>query len=103
MITTGLRGRHGAPRRFAGRQRGRAVSYFAKVGRPGPISYHYLPGTIDVFGGPAAREPIGFAHCTNWGDDGPATWRLIIDGRPVEATSILVDREFRPASDVDRQ
>jgi hypothetical protein len=86
MIATGNDGR--APAR---------ALYFARIGRLGPVSYDHVPGSIGVFGTPTDREPIGVAHCTNWGDEGPALWQLIIDGAALPGAWIIVDREFIPA------
>jgi hypothetical protein len=73
------------------------MSYFAKIGRPGPIGYHQVPGSIEVFGSTTDSEPIGIAHCTNWGGHGSALWELTAHGGKLQGLWLLANRTFMPA------
>jgi hypothetical protein len=85
-------------RRVVAQQGEGAMSYFAKVGRAGPIGYHQVPGSIDVFGAVDDSEPIGIAHCINWGGHGAAQWELTVHGSRLPGQYIVIDREFIPVA-----
>jgi hypothetical protein len=81
-------------RRVIARQGEGAMSYFANVVRPGPIGYHQAAGSIAVFGRAADSEPIGIAHCINWGGEGFALWELTVRGGRLEGPWLLADGAF---------
>jgi hypothetical protein len=43
--------------------------------------------------------PIGQADCVTWDDQGRAVWVLTIGGHPIAGRWVIIDREFRPATE----
>jgi hypothetical protein len=78
---------------------GNAIPYFANVTQRGPLKYRDVPGSIGVLEALDQPMPIGQADCITWDENGLAVWALTVGGQPIAGRWVIIDREFRPASD----
>jgi hypothetical protein len=72
---------------------------FANIKQRGLVKYRDVPASVGVLEAPDKFMPIGQADCVTRDDQGRAVWVLTIGGQPIAGWWVIIDREFRPASD----
>jgi hypothetical protein len=75
------------------------MPYHANIIPRGPIRYRDVPGSIGVLEAPDQFMPIGQAHCKTWDENGLGVWVLTIGGQVIPGRWVIIDREFRPATE----
>ena len=79
------------------------MPYFANIRQRGPVKYRDVPGSVGVLEAPDKFMPIGQADCVTWDDQGLAVWVLTIGGQPIAGRWVIIDGEFRPATEHRQQ
>src|SRR5262249_62403075 len=88
-----------APRCWGGK-----VGPFAPNAGPagGPLKYGEVPGAVGLLEALDKPMPVGMALCVGWDPAGLAVWTLTVHGDELPGRWLVVDGEFRPATDPDR-
>jgi hypothetical protein len=87
---------------WTGRQgRGEGVGpFYANAGPArGPLRHGEVPGSIGVLEAPDNPMPVGRALCVGWDSAGRAVGMLTVHGDELPGRWLIIDGEFRPASD----
>jgi hypothetical protein len=68
----------------------------------GPLKYGEVPGAIGVLEALDGPMPVGMALCVGWDPAGLAVGTLTVHGDELPGRWLVIDGEFRPATDPDR-